>query len=99
MRASVIAETAARRSKGCGAEAGRGERIRTSDILLPKQALYLAEPRPAADNGAVVKGSLQLRNPPMWRATASLAAGGASGAGYNWSYGAAGPFEDITINS
>ena len=27
-------------------EAGRGERIRTSDILLPKQALYQAELRP-----------------------------------------------------
>ena len=26
---------------------GRGERIRTSDILLPKQALYQAELRPA----------------------------------------------------
>ena len=25
---------------------GRGERIRTSDILLPKQALYQAELRP-----------------------------------------------------
>ena len=27
-------------------KASRGERIRTSDILLPKQALYQAEPRP-----------------------------------------------------
>ena len=27
---------------------GRGERIRTSDILLPKQALYRAELRPDA---------------------------------------------------
>ena len=27
-------------------KAGRGERIRTSDILLPKQALYQAELRP-----------------------------------------------------
>jgi len=26
---------------------GRGERIRTSDIRLPKAALYQAEPRPA----------------------------------------------------
>ena len=25
---------------------GRGERIRTSDPLLPKQVLYQAEPRP-----------------------------------------------------
>ena len=27
-------------------KAGRGERVRTSDILLPKQALYQAELRP-----------------------------------------------------
>jgi hypothetical protein len=25
---------------------GRGERIRTSDLLVPNQALYQAEPRP-----------------------------------------------------
>ena len=31
-----------------GVRAGRGERIRTSDILLPKQALYQAELRPEA---------------------------------------------------
>src|SRR5271166_4084429 len=31
----------------CRPGGGRGERIRTSDILLPKQALYQAEPRPA----------------------------------------------------
>jgi hypothetical protein len=27
---------------------GRGERIRTSDLLVPNQALYQAEPRPDA---------------------------------------------------
>jgi hypothetical protein len=36
---------------------GRGERIRTSDILLPKQALYQAEPRPAARIARVLAGS------------------------------------------
>jgi hypothetical protein len=62
------------------AGAGRGERIRTSDILLPKQALYQAEPRPAADDGAVVEGSPHLRNPPIARATdaASATAGATS---------------------
>src|SRR6516165_1799760 len=34
------------------ARVGRGERIRTSDILLPKQALYQAEPRPEPRDGA-----------------------------------------------
>src|SRR5438034_7520118 len=45
-------------------EAGRGERIRTSDILLPKQALYQAEPRPVASGAAGfsgLTGSLQCR--------------------------------------
>src|ERR1700730_4391639 len=36
---------------------GRGERIRTSDILLPKQALYPAEPRPAITIARVLSGS------------------------------------------
>jgi hypothetical protein len=31
-----------------GLEGGRGERIRTSDILLPKQTRYQAAPRPVA---------------------------------------------------
>ena len=34
---------------------GRGERIRTSDILLPKQALYQAEPRPDRGPGYLVE--------------------------------------------
>jgi hypothetical protein len=80
MRASAIAETAARLIPRMRAGAGRGERIRTSDILLPKQALYQAEPRPAAYDGAVVEGSPRLRNPPISRPTdpASATAGAAS---------------------
>jgi hypothetical protein len=39
---------------------GRGERIRTSDILLPKQALYQAEPRP----GPATPRVLADRAPP-----------------------------------
>src|SRR5262249_3472192 len=35
---------------------GRGERIRTSDILLPKQALYQAEPRPDQGMARVLDG-------------------------------------------
>jgi hypothetical protein len=37
-------------------EFGRGERIRTSDILLPKQALYQAEPRPDQGMSRVLDG-------------------------------------------
>ena len=35
---------------------GRGERIRTSDPLLPKQVLYQAEPRPDVSVGCRVEG-------------------------------------------
>lgn len=34
-------------------ESGRGGQIRTDDFLLPKQALYQAELRPAAGPGTV----------------------------------------------
>jgi hypothetical protein len=43
---------------------GRGERIRTSDILLPKQALYQAEPRPGPATPRVLAGSGGPRNVP-----------------------------------
>ncbi len=38
--------TKAAQPRPAARDSGRGERIRTSDILLPKQALYQAELRP-----------------------------------------------------
>ena len=40
---------------------GRGERIRTSDILLPKQVRYQTAPRPAHGR-RVLEGSRGVRN-------------------------------------
>ena len=63
-----------RRAHGAGPGYGRGDWIRTSDFLLPKQALYQAELRPetdyvaagnvAADNVAENLGLAALRDKP-----------------------------------
>jgi hypothetical protein len=39
-------------------DSGRGERIRTSGLLVPNQALYQAEPRPAALQFSTMRGDL-----------------------------------------
>ncbi len=52
----------------CPTRSGRGERIRTSDPLVPNQVLYQAEPLPDVTGGSVgeyVQGACHLsRQPP-----------------------------------
>src|SRR5215467_2052775 len=51
MRRTKFPVAAGRRTLGAKGAAGRGDWIRTSDILLPKQALYRTELRPAPQLG------------------------------------------------
>ena len=51
---------------------GRGERIRTSDPLLPKQVRYQAALRPDYDNGLPAKGSARMAQAAREAACCSL---------------------------
>ena len=54
-------------NRGTPRNLGRGERIRTSDILLPKQARYRAALHPAEANYAISAEPLRTPQPRSWR--------------------------------
>src|SRR5581483_8789359 len=72
---AILCSTPPRAS--CSIRGGRGERIRTSDILLPKQALYQAEPRPGHATGPPPDRPYRdfLTRSPQSRATGPTSAG------------------------